>query len=569
MSIDPLVENAVNRVRKELITRTDNLTTAINNNTSGVSDLDLIAGENLTVGDPVSLGIDGKAYKTTTFGNISSPITEASSTRYLIDETANKIIAIGFGTSTNQLYINIGAYNTTTGNITWGTSTLSTAINDIANGFSCIKIASNKMVVSRIESSGGYSAMVVDYSGATATFGAVATATLTNMAAVAFYREMISDGAGNFVSIWLRNSTNFNLMGIKGSVSGTTITLGSEVNLNSSYPVTADNFRSIVYADYDSTVSRGVVIFAGDTTGSATGNRLIITLLDFSGTLTKAYEDSIYAVGNTTYKSYLSSARVIKLNAGNRYFLSHNNGENSPQIIARLFTVSTSSYSSGATEAVGTGTNAANSGSVIIGEDTTNNKLFCSSPANTSNGFYSSTFTYSGNTLTKTDTTGVNYASQFLAPHAIALQSSIISLISLSSVLPRSVGSISSTLSVPDRGATRDQIRLTATSGRSTFQIPRLVDSLGFFANHGGKPTRYNELGVSTQTVSAAATVKVRLRFNKTSPAKMVTGLSGLTPSAHYYITLTGGIDVAGATYLGYAKSATELILSNPNGAET
>ena len=167
MSIDPLVENAVNRVRKELITRTDNITTAIANNTSGVSDLDLVAGENLTVGDPVFLGTDGKAYKTTTFGNISSPITEASSTQYLIDETANKIIAIGFGTSTDQLYINIGAYSTTTGGITWGASTLSTAITSIGSGFSCIKIASNKMVVSRIVS-GDYKAMVIDYSGATA-----------------------------------------------------------------------------------------------------------------------------------------------------------------------------------------------------------------------------------------------------------------------------------------------------------------------------------------------------------------------------------------------------------------
>jgi hypothetical protein len=567
MSIDPLVENAVNRVRKELITRTDNITTAIANNTSGVSDLDLVAGENLTVGDPVFLGTDGKAYKTTTFGNISSPITEASSTQYLIDETANKIIAIGFGTSTDQLYINIGAYSTTTGGITWGASTLSTAITSIGSGFSCIKIASNKMVVSRIVS-GDYKAMVIDYSGATATFGAAVTATLTNMSAVASYREMISDGAGNFVSIWFRQSSNYNLMGMKGSVSGTTITLGAEVNLNTSFSVASSSFQSIVYADYDSTVSRGVVIFAGDTTGNGTGNRLIITLLNFGGTLTKAYEDSIYNVGNTTYKSFVSSARVIKLNAGDRYFLSYNNGESNPQIIAQLFTVSASSYSSGSPETVGTGNLATSSPTVYIGEDTTNNKLFCSSPGNTSNGYYSSTFTYSGNTLTKTNTPSVNYASQFLAPHAIALQSSVISLISLSGVLPRSVGSISNTLSVPDRGATRDQIILTATSGRSTFQIPRLVDSLGFFANHGGKPTRYNELGVSTQTVSAAATVKVRLKSIKTSPAKIITGLSGLVPGAHYYVDSSGARALAGISYLGYAKSATELILANPSGAE-
>lgn len=532
---------------------------------SGTTSLNLVAGENLTIGDPVSLGTDGKAYKTTTFGNISSPITEASSTQYLIDETANKIIAIGFGTSTDQLYINIGAYNTTTGNITWGTSTLSTTITSIASSFSCIKVASNKMVVSRISST-SYNAMVVDYSGATATFGAVATATLTNISGTLNYREMISDGANNFVSVWLRNSTNFNLMGIKGSVSGTTITLDSEVNLNTSSPVSTTNSQNIIYADYDSTVSRGVVIFAGDDSSSV--NRLKLVLLDFSGTLTKALETEITQASGS-YRSFLSSARVIKLNAGNRYFISYNNGASSnPYIKAQLFTVSASSASVGSSVDVGTGNNATASGSVIIGEDTTNNKLFCSSPTNTSNGFYSSTFTYSGNTLTKTDTTSVNYASQFLAPHAIALQSSVISLISLSSVFPRSVGSISSTLSVPDRGATRDQIRLTATSGRSTFQIPRLVNSLGFFANHGGKPTNENQIGVSTQTVSSGATAKIALRFNKCSPNKIVTGLSGLTPGVHYYTSSLGTRDVAGVTYLGYADSATELVLANPDGAE-
>jgi hypothetical protein len=80
-----------------------------------------------------------------------------------------------------------------------------------------------------------------------------------------------------------------------------------------------------------------------------------------------------------------------------------------------------------------------------------------------------------------------------------------------------------------------------------------------------GKLTNENQLGVSTQTVSSGATAKIALKFNKTSPAKIVTGLSGLTPGVHYY---QNGDDlaIAGTNYLGYAKSATELVLANPDG---
>ena len=65
MSIDPLVENAVNRVRKELITRTDAISTSITNLSTLIppditKELTLVAGEDLLADTLVKLDADGK-----------------------------------------------------------------------------------------------------------------------------------------------------------------------------------------------------------------------------------------------------------------------------------------------------------------------------------------------------------------------------------------------------------------------------------------------------------------------------------------------------------------------------
>jgi len=65
MSIDPLVENAVNRVRKELITRTDAISTSITNLPTLIppditKELTLVAGEDLLADTLVKLDADGK-----------------------------------------------------------------------------------------------------------------------------------------------------------------------------------------------------------------------------------------------------------------------------------------------------------------------------------------------------------------------------------------------------------------------------------------------------------------------------------------------------------------------------
>lgn len=65
MSIDPLVENAVNRVRKELITRTDAISTSITNLPTLIpsditKELTLVAGEDLIANQLVRLDSDGK-----------------------------------------------------------------------------------------------------------------------------------------------------------------------------------------------------------------------------------------------------------------------------------------------------------------------------------------------------------------------------------------------------------------------------------------------------------------------------------------------------------------------------
>jgi hypothetical protein len=71
MSIDPLVDNAVNRVRKELITRTDAISTSITNLPTLIPsditrELTLVAGEDLTANIPVRLDSDGKVRRSNT-----------------------------------------------------------------------------------------------------------------------------------------------------------------------------------------------------------------------------------------------------------------------------------------------------------------------------------------------------------------------------------------------------------------------------------------------------------------------------------------------------------------------
>jgi hypothetical protein len=71
MSIDPLVDNAVNRVRKELITRTNSISASIAALPALIppditKELTLVAGEDLTANIPVRLDSDGKVRRSNT-----------------------------------------------------------------------------------------------------------------------------------------------------------------------------------------------------------------------------------------------------------------------------------------------------------------------------------------------------------------------------------------------------------------------------------------------------------------------------------------------------------------------
>lgn len=558
MSIDPLVENAVNRVRKELITRTDNLTTAINNNTSGVSDLDLIAGENLTVGDPVSLGIDGKAYKSIGLlnnSNIASPLPLATTTKYLLDTVASKIIALGVNTAdNNKLYTSVGTISTG-GTLSWGavnTHTMADAIGQSGVYWDAVRQSNNQLFLA-YNRGDSTRCRILGYSGTTTTAG-TESSLVTSGTPVGF--NLVADSTGRVLVCHIRNPGR--VYAFRSTVSGTTITNGteSEIVLTGVANSGGSNYEQLELL-YDSTTDRAILAASYQV---STTYYVDVALIDFSSTVNRVALSNLSNHGSSSGTLRFALSRV---SSPSSYAVRYPTGNSTSDF--RIFTISTAAFTLGTAITLPQNANDIQTPNWV--EDTVNNKIIFGFD---SNGC--AVYTRSGTALTLQATyTNINLASttiNFCTPYVVGSFSSLQQIYDFSGAIPRQVG----TLNIFTNALTSQARLLTSTSGIS-YSIQREAGSkLGSSLSRSlisGKITNENQIGVSTQTVSAAATVKVRLKFNKTSPAKIVAGLSGLTPSVHYYLNSSGVRDIAGANYLGYAKSATELILSNPNGAET
>ena len=527
----------------------------------GVSELDLVAGENLTAGNSVSLGIDGKAYKPIGLLNnssIASPLPLATTTRYHMDTVASKIIALGISSVANTtLYTAVGTVSAS-GALTWGvvtTHTMGDSIGVAGISWDAVRQSNNQLMLVYLIN--GVRARIIEYSGTTTTAGTEVFLAATDITSPGVF-NLVADSTGRVLVVWWRNSGSRTLWSSRATVSGTTITLGTQTEIAiSSGPHDTSSMR--IELLYDATQDR-VVMFTLYNVAAGGSYYPEYTLLDISTgtTVVSTANLSTGSIGLGTYNIALS--RV----SGTSSYLMRYIGTNSTTTLARIFTISTTAFTLGAAITLPQNSNTLQTTNWV--EDTVNNKIIFGFD---SNGC--AVYTRSGTTLTlQTTDTGIDFSTSnlnFFSPYVVGNFNSLQQIYDFSGAIPRQVG----TLNIYTSGLTSQARLLTSTSGIS-YSIEREAGSkLGTSLNRNfisGKVTNENQLGVSTQTVSAAATVKVRLRFNKTSPAKMVTGLSGLTPGAHYYNTLTGGIAVAGVTYLGYAKSATELVLANPSGAE-
>ena len=532
---------------------------------SGVSELDLVAGENLTVGDSVSLGIDGKAYKSIGLLNnssISSPLPLATTTKYLLDTVASKIIALGVNTgATTALYTSVGTVSAS-GALSWGavtTHTMASAIGQSEVSWDAVKQSNNQLFLAYISGS-LLRTRIIEYSGTTTTAGTEVSTTATNTGSGAsnLVMNLVADSTGRVLVAWFRNAAStFTLWGSRATVSGTTITLGAETQITLAVTPNSTTDQRLEML-YDATQDRAVILAIYQYSGPQHQTDLI--LVDFSSTVSTV---STSARGNHSSPSGTLRGSLSRLSGTSSYLYRRCSANTTTKIAA--FTVSTTAFTVGSELTLSQNVNGVDNANWV--EDTVNNKIIF--------GFGSSgcaVYTRSGTTLTleltDTNTDLGETIINFFSPYVVSSFNSLQQIYDFSGAIPRQVG----TLNIYINALTSQARLLTSTSGIS-YSIGREAKSkLGtpLYKNFIlGKMTNENQIGVSTQTVSAAATAKIRLKFNKTTPAKIVTGLSGLTPGVHYYTTTLGTRDVAGATYLGYAKSATELVLANPDGAET
>ena len=531
---------------------------------SGVSELELVAGENLTIGDPVSLGIDGKAYKSIGLLNnstVASPLPLATTTRYHMDTVASKIVALGVNTAdTTKLYTSVGTISAN-GALSWGavtTHTMGDAIGQTGVSWDAVRQSNNQLLLAYHYAS-FLRARIIEYSGTTTTAGTETTTAVTNVASTSNpVMNLAVDSSGRVLIAWFRNNTTFTLWGSRATVSGTTITLGAETQITlSNTPI--DTGSQAIEMLYDSTQDR-VVLFTMYRTGTAQ-YLPEYTLVNIASTVTTVASAHLFTTTflNNTYRVALS-----RISGTSSYLIRY--PTTSSASTARIFTISTTAFTLGSAVTLPQGANSLNTANWV--EDTVNNKIIFGFD---SNGC--AVYTRSGTTLTlqTTDTT-IDFSSgslNFFSPYVVGNFNSLQQIYDFSGAIPRQVGTLNIFVN-----ALPSQARLLTAASGIAYGISREASSklslTEAVPRHfiAGKLTNENQIGVSTQTVSSGATAKIALRFNKTSPAKIVTGLSGLTPGVHYYSTPTGSIGVAGVTYLGYAKSTTELILANSSGAE-
>jgi hypothetical protein len=539
----------------------------------GVSELDLVAGENLTVGDPVSLGTDGKAYKSIGLLNNSTafanPLPLAEATKYFLDTVANKIIALGVNSADNdKLYTSVGTVSAS-GALTWGavtTHTMGSGIGGAGVVWDAVRQSSDQLFLAYSGAIGDLRCRIINYSGTTTTVGTEVSLAVTNVTS-SVVMNLVADSTGRVLIAWFRNTSTFTLWGSRATVSGTTITLGAETQITLSQSANYINNQRIEML-YDSTQDRVVLAVMYHRGISNTPFYVDLILVNIATTVSTVATTNVQP-STADNSSFTNLEMVISRISGTssyaiRFAHTLNTTGSSNDSRFRLFTVSTTAFTLGTEVTLSQNANTMNTNWV---EDTVNNKIIF--------GYDSSgcqVFTRSGTTLTlqRTDT-NIDFASallNFITPYVVGRFNSLQQIYDFSATIPRRVGTLSvHTDVIPS------QSRLLTTVSGITYSIEREAGAkLGSSIQRhliSRKLTNEDQIGVSTQTVSSGATAKIALRFNKTSPAKIVTGLSGLVPGIDYYVTVAGTRDVAGIAYLGYAKSATELVLANPDGAET
>ena len=262
-----------------------------------------------------------------------SSISAANASRRLIRLSSTLDVLIYTNTTTSDT-IQLVAYNPSTNAI--GTPVL---VRSTARMLGAVAASATSLLIASCNATTGFEAVVVSFSGTTATVNTAATATLGGNFANASSVSLARIGASNSFAVLYNRATS--VIGVRGlSVSGTTVTIGAEatltgasttsgsiVSLSDTTFVTTHSVTTTTYAT-PFTVS-GATVTKG-TEATVTGSNVSVfgvssnTVLTSAGTITVAanvatYTSASYGPGSYFKKSgsyFIGNSNVVYDNAG-------------------------------------------------------------------------------------------------------------------------------------------------------------------------------------------------------------------------------------------------------------
>ena len=236
------------------------------NSSSGTAIVGTVSGTSISFGSP-------SVYHS---GN-------ANENAVVFDSSANKVI-IGNNRTGNQIQLSLGTISGTS--ISFGTSaTISNAQEDAGSLTLSYDINANKTLIAYKGTSGYAECAVVSVSGTTVSVGTSVAATNYTL----FESSGIYDSAANkHLVFWRRQSDDY-MVGRVATISGTTVTFGTEVNLTSEYA------RYYGFS-FDTTVNKIILAYYNNSTNSSKTIQATI-----SGTSVTTSSATTYLSQSTSY----------------------------------------------------------------------------------------------------------------------------------------------------------------------------------------------------------------------------------------------------------------------------
>ena len=222
--------------------------------------------------DSVDLAADGKVYKTGAFkgpvvlssdNSISSSFTTAGKLVYA--SGSNKIVAV-YRDSSDQLTFIIGSVDTNSGAVTWGAEVTDseTAGTGIIQLIDYTGVSSDTVVCLYKSATNTLKAIVGDISGSTISLGSAVSIETDNDTQYAFARSSAracaDTGSSKLIVATSKSSSTYEIRTYVGTVTGTAISFGSKNSLDTASTASVEAYEiNEIY--YDSTSDKTVLLY--------------------------------------------------------------------------------------------------------------------------------------------------------------------------------------------------------------------------------------------------------------------------------------------------------------------